>query len=864
MAFQHGPPSPHGRRDSSRRGNGRSSLTEDSSSGYGRSRDLKNGYGPKTGGYFSDDSGLDDGERHRDSLSHGRSGYEVDHLVTWSVGPKGGVLTPEDGVRELRIMEQQTGIWTMRCILEITPTYINIVDGQTGEEREKFPLELVEMPAAFSSDPRVDAYNNLLLFTIPEDPKKKYAPSEMHIFQVLRQSARDLVDEINEIKFRGSTGKSIAKPSPPPSSGSRHSIGEGRSSVPDIRNQEAGMLPGRRDSQPKPVRRVPEIPVESGTIENYVTLLNRCFDEIEKFVARLQMSADAFKELDRRMKMRAKSKNRHGDGMLTMRARAPPPHDFMDIFQKFKLCFNLLALLKNHIHDPNAPELVHFLFTPLSLIVEASKDPRHGHPDIAVKAISPILSREAKELLQHCLTSKEADLWIALGDAWIISRDQWGQGYVPPYHPKFDGWEPPHSWLEEVMGNPVASAVASVASRRISELDRVLEEADNAPPRVDYRLSASGIDLGEQRNSAPALVMPPLPVTAAPLRTYIPPAPPAAVPLPHQQQVAAEINGLGGLRRLAWEDAQKQYLRDLQNRNARIYEAAHDRQGNNAKELNTTRGEIVEVLDDSRNWWKCRNHEGNVGHIPYTILKKYGSRDDGQLPDNIPSPGQLSDGGGAARVERQPSIDARPSVLQPPPPPPPPPPAVAPPVIIPKAAAPKPAPPKPAKKDSIGDATAMAASIAAEIRRRVQLYSKTNQAPPKSLSRPSPAVFIDQYSTAEDVAKWLDAKGFQQETKLTFESCTGRVLFELTHDEILRYLGRDEGARLESQLKLMKVEANYTVNSSSELKAILNRQRERANSGGSDENANSTTAVAVAAGQGRPGDAAPTASVKKP
>ena len=58
---------------------------------------------------------------------------------------------------------------------------------------------------------------------------------------------------------------------------------------------------------------------------------------------------------------------------LYQKARPPPEREFVEIFKKFKLCFNLLAKLKPHIHEPNAPELVHFLFTPMSLVVEASK-----------------------------------------------------------------------------------------------------------------------------------------------------------------------------------------------------------------------------------------------------------------------------------------------------------------------------------------------------------------------------------------------------------------------------------------------------------------------------------------------------------
>jgi epidermal growth factor receptor kinase substrate 8 len=49
----------------------------------------------------------------------------------------------------------------------------------------------------------------------------------------------------------------------------------------------------------------------------------------------------------------------------------------------------------------------------------------------------------------------------------------------------------------------------------------------------------------------------------------------------------------------------------------------HDRQANNEKELTVKFGELLEVLDDKRNWWRLRNFNGVIGHAPVTILRPF-------------------------------------------------------------------------------------------------------------------------------------------------------------------------------------------------------------------------------------------------
>ena len=168
--------------------------------------------------------------------------------------------------------------------------------------------------------------------------------------------------------------------------------------------------------------------------ERDVTVLNHCFDDIEKFIARLQHAAAATRELERRKRSRRSKKKDPGEGLLTLRTRPPHEKEFIDIFSKFKLSFNLLAKLKAHIHDPNAPELVHFLFTPLALIVDASHDTCYD-PNLPARVVEPLLTRDAVNLLHNCVTSKEMELLRSLGDAWMIPRDKWKGHHHNGYHP---------------------------------------------------------------------------------------------------------------------------------------------------------------------------------------------------------------------------------------------------------------------------------------------------------------------------------------------------------------------------------------------------------------------------------------------
>jgi hypothetical protein len=73
-------------------------------------------------------------------------------------------------------------------------------------------------------------------------------------------------------------------------------------------------------------------------------------------------------------------------------------------------------------------------------------------------------------------------------------------------------------------------------------------------------------------------------------------------------------------QQIRFERQQRNFMMDLLNKSAKVVQVTYPRTANNEKELSVSRGEYLEVIDDTRKWWRARNLEGQVGHVPHTIV----------------------------------------------------------------------------------------------------------------------------------------------------------------------------------------------------------------------------------------------------
>ncbi|KAM4846091.1 epidermal growth factor receptor kinase substrate 8-like protein 2 [Thomomys bottae] len=509
-------------------------------------------------------------------IMHETSQYHVQHLATFIMDKSEAITSVDDAIRKLVQLSSKEKVWAQEVLLQVNDQSLRLLDVESQEELENFPLCTVQHSQTVQDQLR---YPSVLLL-VCQDPEQ--SKPDIHFFHCDEVEAELVQEDIESALADCRLGKKLR---PQTLKGHQEKLRQRQSILPPPRSPApipfqrlAGESPQGKNRVGLPVplseqsfRRRESLEEEprallAQRIEKETQILNSALDDIEWFVARLQKAAEAFKQLNQRKKGKKKGKKGPAEGVLTLRARPPSEGEFVDCFQKTKLAINLLAKLQKHIQNPSAAELVHFLFGPLDLVVSTC-----GGPDIARSVCSPLLSRDAVGFLRGHLVPKEMALWESLGETWTRPRSEWPrEPQVPPYMPKFhSGWEPPLDVLQEAPWEVEGPASAPAA----------MAAAADQPTPVSQ--------LSSRHSPKHSLSAEP----AVPPEAF----PPLSSPQTHRGYQPTK--------------AMSKYVKILYDFTAR-----------NANELSVLKDEILEVLEGDGQWWKLRNRSGQAGYVSCNIL----------------------------------------------------------------------------------------------------------------------------------------------------------------------------------------------------------------------------------------------------
>lgn len=705
-------------------------------------------------------------------IMHETSQYNVEHLATFAMDKSDAVGTVDDAIKRLFHLETKDKIWAQEMILQVMNTTISLLDSATQEELENFPLNIVHHCQSIQGPHR---HPQVLLVVCQDTDQSK---PDIHFFNCDMEAElvhADIQSALADIKhgnkIRPQTLKvnqerirqreSILPPQPPTTAPKPvYRDSKNRVMAPPASYESAEL--DRRSNFSQEPEESPEVLAKK--IEKETQVLNCTLDDIELFVAKLQKAAEAFKQLHQRKKGKKNKKKGPAEGVLTLRSKPPTELEFIDCYQKIKLAINLLAKLKKHIQNPSSAELIHFLFGPLKLIIESS-----GGPELGRTVTAPLLSKDATDFLRGHLTPTEMKIWEILGDKWTKSRADWPrEPVIPPYIPRFNnGWIPPSDIFQ---GAPweldMALPLEPMKSRTLDDHPKPQEvNAGQIPPRTNlppingnpYRPPSFKQNHSEKMAdpNAPSKIM----------SDY-------DAPVPAQPQKCAKIR--------------------------------YDFTARNANELSVLKDEVLEVLEDNKQWWKLRNRIGQEGYVPYNILDivsaeekseidgPYGKtkyrgdlspRGTGPMSPVYKLPGSYAgDKWGSEMAQWSTNPNTKDQLIH--------------------------------HMDEVND----------ELLKKIT----TNPQPKRNYRIEKPQqvyVPLTFQSDPEEVRTWLEAKGFSKGTAGQLGILNGAQIFSLNKEELKRVCG-EEGARVYSQLAVQKSQLEKSQGES-ELQEIMKRRQER-------------------------------------
>ncbi|KAK9526053.1 hypothetical protein VZT92_016709 [Zoarces viviparus] len=737
------------------------------------------------------------------------SQYHVEHLTTFLLDRKDGLITVDDGVRRLRLLDAKGKVWTQDMLLQVEDKTVSLIDHETKNELENFPIGTVQHCQAVMN---ACSFDSILALVCKDSGQSK---ADLHLFQCDDIKANLIHADIEGAMIDAKGGKVKKRPEalrmilksdgiiPPPPAAPAPEPPASSNQV-DVKSRAAAWSAWTNEQQDYEKQRpitLEDGPVEmtAARVDRDVQILNHILDDIESFVTKLQKAAEAFNELSKRKKTKKGKKKGPGEGVLTLRSRPPGEDEFVDCLQKFKHGFNQLGKLTDLIQNPSAEDLLHFLFSPLRMVIQASS------VDLARSVVVPLLTKESIDFLHSSGTAEERHLWVTLGDGWTKCRLEWPRHhYFPPCVLTFqDGWEPPLIHETQSRDQDLiqqAEALTDAEIQRQEDLRIRLEVQQSAVQKVPPTDGFSSC--GSYRR----------------------------MQILDQDQDSA-VSRVG-----------RSFDDDSRIQPKLFAKSKYDFVARNNTELSVLKDEVVEVLDDRKQWWKVGNGVGASGYVPNNILEISKAVDMTGRGEPIYSHTIQKQ---TTRTDHTSSKPLVTPMTQAPPAPTPPPPA---PVRLPTP----PLPPPAAKPAAISHTVSRQNSTTSSDIGGVAMRHN-NQRPPPVTRRKSnmeevqdelmhrltlgrsaqkkfqvsarlPSNSISYDSSPEDVRAWLEAKGFSPVTITSLGVLTGAQLFSLNKEE-LKTVCPDDGARVFSQVTVQK--AALERGSGSELQEIMRRRQEK-------------------------------------
>uniref|UniRef100_A0A3B5M7T6 PID domain-containing protein n=1 Tax=Xiphophorus couchianus TaxID=32473 RepID=A0A3B5M7T6_9TELE len=105
------------------------------------------------------------------------SQYQVEHLTTFVLDRKDGMITVDDGVRRLRLLDAKGKVWTQEMLLQVEDKAVSLIDLDLQNELENFPIGSVQHCQAVMN---ACSYDSILALVCKDSGQSK---ADLHLFQ---------------------------------------------------------------------------------------------------------------------------------------------------------------------------------------------------------------------------------------------------------------------------------------------------------------------------------------------------------------------------------------------------------------------------------------------------------------------------------------------------------------------------------------------------------------------------------------------------------------------------------------------------------------------------------------------------------